>query len=151
LAVYLIGEAISEDIDRVSSNHHGYDPNSSRKSFQSNNWSNNYNRPGSNSRRPRQNEDEEPFDAENAEVESMNIPGDMVGCIIGKGGAFINQIRRVSGSKLHIADQVENSIERVVTITGSNRSNKMAIALVKDQLEAESIRRESKVVEGITR
>ena len=40
---------------------------------------------------------------EELRTQNINIPSDMVGCIIGKGGAKIAEIRRLSGSKITIA------------------------------------------------
>ncbi|KAI9199577.1 uncharacterized protein BJ171DRAFT_517979 [Polychytrium aggregatum] len=73
--------------------------------------------------------------------QTLSIPADMVGCVIGKGGSFITQIRILSGSRLRIADQAENSNERVITITGTFESNQKALNLLYTQLEAEKKRR----------
>ncbi|KAI8923837.1 hypothetical protein BC831DRAFT_469215 [Entophlyctis helioformis] len=81
--------------------------------------------------------------APGAETQSraLSVPADMVGCIIGKGGSFINQIRRLSGAKLHIAEQLEGRTDREVTITGTEAANQKALSLLYNQLDAEKQRR----------
>lgn len=122
----------------MSNNHHAFDPNNAKKSYSRSTKG----RP----RQPRNSVDEKEAREvdENTEVETINVPHDMVGCIIGKGGQFINQIRKVSGAKLHIANQVDNSPERVIKITGTKEANQSAISLVRDQLDVETQRRLSK-------
>lgn len=40
------------------------------------------------------------IDSENIRTQNISIPADMVGCIIGKGGSKITEIRRLSGSRI---------------------------------------------------
>ncbi|KAI9348444.1 poly-binding protein 4 [Zopfochytrium polystomum] len=72
---------------------------------------------------------------------TLSVPIDMVGCIIGKGGSFINNIRRHSNARLHIAEPESGSSERVVTITGTAQSIDKALQMIHDQLEEEQHRR----------
>ena len=65
----------------------------------------------------------------------------MIGCIIGKGGSFINQIRRLSGARLRIDEVQEGQTERVVTISGTDTATKKALNLLYQQLETEKQRR----------
>ncbi|KAJ3055203.1 RNA binding protein, heterogenous nuclear RNP-K like protein [Rhizophlyctis rosea] len=79
--------------------------------------------------------------AEEGESQTLAIPADMIGCIIGKGGSFINQIRRASGARLRIDDVQEGQTERVVTISGTDAATKKALNLLYQQLETEKQRR----------
>jgi hypothetical protein len=62
------------------------------------------------------------------------IPNDMVGAIIGKGGAKINEIRQLSGSVIKINEPTDNSNERLVTITGTQECNQMALYMLYSRL-----------------
>ncbi|ORX93447.1 hypothetical protein K493DRAFT_330154 [Basidiobolus meristosporus CBS 931.73] len=68
------------------------------------------------------------------------IPNDMVGCIIGKGGSKINEIRQMSGSHIKIGEPQNDSNERLVTITGPPECNQMALYLLYTRLESEKVR-----------
>ncbi|CAG8513224.1 5434_t:CDS:2 [Ambispora gerdemannii] len=72
-----------------------------------------------------------------SQAQQIFIPNDMVGCIIGKGGSKINEIRHLSGSHIKIAEPHGNTNERLVTITGTPESNQMALYLLYSRLEAE--------------
>ncbi|PLW09786.1 hypothetical protein PCANC_19446 [Puccinia coronata f. sp. avenae] len=81
-------------------------------------------------------------------TQNISIPSDMVGCIIGKAGAKINEIRRLSGSKISIAKTPhDESGERMFTIIGSPEANEKALFLLYNQLESEKERRVSTVQE----
>ncbi|KAG0236848.1 hypothetical protein BGW42_000015 [Actinomortierella wolfii] len=75
-----------------------------------------------------------------SQAQQIFIPNDMVGCIIGKGGSKINEIRHMSGSHIKIAEPSGNSNERLVTITGTPESNHMALYLLYSRLESEKNR-----------
>uniref|UniRef100_A0A4W5RMD4 Poly(rC) binding protein 2 n=1 Tax=Hucho hucho TaxID=62062 RepID=A0A4W5RMD4_9TELE len=60
----------------------------------------------------------------------MTIPNDLIGCIIGRQGAKINEIRQMSGAQIKIANPVEGSTDRQVTITGSPASISLAEYLI---------------------
>lgn len=80
----------------------------------------------------------------NADVRTqhISIPSDMVGCIIGKGGSKISEIRRLSGSHISIAKiPHDESGERMFTIQGTLESNERALYLLYGQLENEKERR----------
>jgi heterogeneous nuclear rnp K-like protein 2 len=80
-------------------------------------------------------------------TEQISIPSDMVGCIIGKGGAKIADIRRQSGSRISIAKNPHNeSGERMFTITGTTESNERALNLLYNQLGAEKERRSNGIM-----
>ncbi|KAI8380033.1 hypothetical protein BD560DRAFT_458961 [Blakeslea trispora] len=74
------------------------------------------------------------------QAQQIFIPNEMVGCIIGKGGSKINEIRQLSGSHIKIADPHGDANERLVTITGTPESNQMALYLLYSRLESEKAR-----------
>ena len=67
-------------------------------------------------------------------TQQIYIPNDMVGAIIGKGGAKINEIRQLSGSVIKINEPQDNSNERLVTITGTQECNQMALYMLYQRL-----------------
>jgi heterogeneous nuclear rnp K-like protein 2 len=67
-------------------------------------------------------------------TQQIYIPNDMVGAIIGKGGAKINEIRQLSGSVIKINEPSDNSNERLVTITGTAECNQMALYMLYQRL-----------------
>ena len=73
-------------------------------------------------------------------TQQIFIPNDMVGAIIGKGGAKINEIRQLSGSVIKINEPSEGSNERLVTITGTQECNQMALYMLYSRLENEKHR-----------
>ena len=58
------------------------------------------------------------------------FPLKLIGCIIGRQGAKINEIRQMSGAQIKIANPVEGSTDRQVTITGSAASISLAQYLI---------------------
>lgn len=73
-------------------------------------------------------------------TQQIYIPNDMVGAIIGKGGQKINEIRQISGSVIKINEPQDNSNERLVTITGTEECNRMALYMLYSRLESEKHR-----------
>jgi poly(rC)-binding protein 2/3/4 len=67
-------------------------------------------------------------------TQQIFIPNDMVGAIIGKGGQKINEIRQISGSVIKINEPQDNSNERLVTITGTDETNRMALYMLYSRL-----------------
>lgn len=53
------------------------------------------------------------------QTQEMTIPNDLVGCIIGRGGNKINEIRQASGAQIKISNCEEGARERKITITGT--------------------------------
>lgn len=75
-------------------------------------------------------------------TQNISIPADMVGCIIGRGGSKINEIRSQSGAKISIAkDAHDESGERMFTITGPSDSLEKALYMLYGQLEGEKEKR----------
>ncbi|XP_065485968.1 poly(rC)-binding protein 3-like isoform X3 [Caloenas nicobarica] len=60
---------------------------------------------------------------------------DLIGCIIGRQGSKINEIRQMSGAQIKIANATEGSAERQVTITGSPANISLAQYLINASLE----------------
>lgn len=82
-------------------------------------------------------------DGEEVQTQNISIPADMVGCIIGRGGAKISDIRKTSGARISIAKAPhDDSGERMFTIMGSATANEKALYLLYENLEAEKTRRQ---------
>ncbi|KAK0465081.1 uncharacterized protein EV420DRAFT_937556 [Desarmillaria tabescens] len=78
----------------------------------------------------------------NLRTQNISIPSDMVGCIIGRSGTKITEIRRLSGSKISIAKAPHDETgERMFTIVGTPEANEKALFLLYNQLESEKERR----------
>ncbi|XP_076872123.1 poly(rC)-binding protein 3 isoform X2 [Brachyhypopomus gauderio] len=54
-----------------------------------------------------------------AGTHELTIPNDLIGCIIGRQGTKINEIRQMSGAQIKIANAMEGSSDRQITITGT--------------------------------
>lgn len=79
---------------------------------------------------------------QNLRTQNISIPSDMVGCIIGRSGSKITEIRRLSGSKISIAKTPHDETgERMFTIVGTPEANEKALYLLYNQLESEKERR----------
>ena len=62
----------------------------------------------------------------------------LIGCIIGRQGAKINEICQLSGAQIKIANPVEGSTDRQVTITGCAASISLAQYLINVRLSSET-------------
>ncbi|XP_067892138.1 poly(rC)-binding protein 3 isoform X15 [Heterodontus francisci] len=62
---------------------------------------------------------------------------DLIGCIIGRQGSKINEIRQMSGAQIKIANAAEGSTERQITITGSPANISLAQYLINARLTSE--------------
>ena len=81
-------------------------------------------------------------DGEEIQTQNISIPADMVGCIIGRGGSKISEIRKSSGARISIAKGPHDETgERMFTIMGSGAANEKALYLLYENLEAEKLRR----------
>uniref|UniRef100_A0A8C4SW17 Poly(rC) binding protein 3 n=1 Tax=Erpetoichthys calabaricus TaxID=27687 RepID=A0A8C4SW17_ERPCA len=65
-----------------------------------------------------------------ASTHELTIPNDLIGCIIGRQGTKINEIRQMSGAQIKIANAMEGSTERQITITGSPANISLAQYLI---------------------
>ncbi|KAK0528352.1 PAB1 binding protein [Tilletia horrida] len=81
-----------------------------------------------------------------SQTQQIFIPNDLVGCIIGKGGSKINEIRQMSGSHIKIMEPGAGAAaggtgsERLVMITGPPANIQMAVTLLYQRLEQEKMR-----------
>ncbi|ODQ64964.1 hypothetical protein NADFUDRAFT_13724, partial [Nadsonia fulvescens var. elongata DSM 6958] len=131
-ALYEIGNCLMEDVDNLAGTI-AYVPHASHYIYMANSR---YNANGNNQ-----------SNSQNSISDKFSISVDMVGCLIGKGGAKIQHIRRVSGAKISISKQPdEETGERTFTITGTPEANDRAMKMVHDQLESEKQRRTSTAV-----
>ncbi|KZV69051.1 eukaryotic type KH-domain (KH-domain type I) [Peniophora sp. CONT] len=82
------------------------------------------------------------------QTQQIYIPNDLVGCIIGKGGSKINEIRHMSASQIKIMEPGSQGVgangapaggenERLVVITGAPANIQMAVQLLYHRLEQE--------------
>ncbi|TDL25019.1 eukaryotic type KH-domain (KH-domain type I) [Rickenella mellea] len=82
------------------------------------------------------------------QTQQIYIPNDLVGCIIGKGGSKINEIRHMSASQIRIMEPGAVGVgmngapaggegERLVIITGQPANIQMAVQLLYHRLEQE--------------
>ncbi|KAL8381432.1 hypothetical protein RB595_005615 [Gaeumannomyces hyphopodioides] len=79
---------------------------------------------------------------EEIQTQNISIPADMVGCIIGRAGSKISEIRKASGARISIAKAPHDETgERMFTIMGSSKANESALFLLYENLEAEKMRR----------
>lgn len=69
----------------------------------------------------------------------MTIPNDLIGCVIGKGGAKINEIRQLSGATIKISNSEEGSKERTVTISGTPEAINLAQYLINTSIQTAQI------------
>lgn len=87
-------------------------------------------------------------DGEEVQTQNISIPSDMVGCIIGRGGSKISEIRKSSGARISIAKAPHDDTgERMFTIMGSASANEKALYLLYENLEAEKMRRSQQPAE----
>ncbi|KZT71429.1 eukaryotic type KH-domain (KH-domain type I) [Daedalea quercina L-15889] len=145
IATYYIGNILIEANERMpSSNNSSYRPSSySRRppSYQGSSYVPGYSNPyaGGSHGPPQQ-----------LQTQQIYIPNDLVGCIIGKGGAKINEIRHMSASQIKIMEPGAVGVgmngapapaggegERLVVITGQPANIQMAVQLLYHRLEQE--------------
>jgi len=74
------------------------------------------------------------------QTQEMAVPNELIGCIIGKGGTKIAEIRQISGAMIRISncEDRESSSERTITITGSAESVALAQYLINTRLAMET-------------
>uniref|UniRef100_A0A8C6T9D2 Poly(rC) binding protein 2 n=1 Tax=Neogobius melanostomus TaxID=47308 RepID=A0A8C6T9D2_9GOBI len=76
------------------------------------------------------------IEASSQNTSSMTISNDLIGCIIGRQGAKINEIRQMSGAQIKIANPVDGSTDRQVTINGTPASISLAEYLINASVES---------------
>ncbi|XP_047526376.1 poly(rC)-binding protein 3 isoform X3 [Pieris napi] len=76
--------------------------------------------------------------ATNQQSHEMTVPNELIGCIIGKGGTKIAEIRQISGAMIRISNCEEReggSTDRTITITGNPDSVALAQYLINMSVE----------------
>lgn len=63
-------------------------------------------------------------------LSSSSSSSQLIGCIIGRQGTKINEIRQMSGAQIKIANAMEGSSERQITITGTPANISLAQYLI---------------------
>ncbi|KAJ3393955.1 RNA binding protein, heterogenous nuclear RNP-K like protein [Lobulomyces angularis] len=82
------------------------------------------------------------LESEVLETRNVPIPSGMAGCIIGKGGVFVNQIRKVSGCRVSISKLSDpKSEQRIFTVIGTSTANAIALKMLFEQLDKERKKR----------
>jgi predicted RNA-binding protein YlqC (UPF0109 family) len=73
-------------------------------------------------------------------TQKIAIPTSCVGCVIGKAGAVIRDLRAQSGTNISIAPaEPTNPSERVVTVTGSPEGIQTAVFLIRQLVEQQPL------------
>ncbi|XP_041038456.1 poly(rC)-binding protein 2-like isoform X2 [Carcharodon carcharias] len=76
------------------------------------------------------------LDSSQTSSHEIAIPNDLIGCIIGRQGSKINEIRQMSGAQIKISNPAEGSTDRQITITGSPANISLAQYLINASLES---------------
>ncbi|CAG0882128.1 unnamed protein product [Darwinula stevensoni] len=74
----------------------------------------------------------------NQQTHEMTVPNELIGCIIGKGGTKIAEIRQISGAMIRISnceDREGGKTDRIISITGSGESVALAQYLINTSIE----------------
>jgi len=146
IATYYIGNILIEANERLpSSSNSSYRPSSysRRPPYQSSSYT-----PGFSNPNPYPGAPPTPQGGSGQlQTQQIYIPNDLVGCIIGKGGSKINEIRHMSASNIKIMEpgtgpngqpgSSANEGERLVVITGQPANIQMAVQLLYHRLEQE--------------
>jgi heterogeneous nuclear rnp K-like protein 2 len=77
----------------------------------------------------------------NEETRTVQFPSEMVGCLIGKAGSRIQEIRKVSGAQITIAPSDDADGQRQFTLVGPSRSIDKALSFLNQNMEREQERR----------
>ncbi|CAH8496784.1 unnamed protein product [Schistosoma turkestanicum] len=70
-------------------------------------------------------------------VREMIISNDVIGCIIGRGGTTINEIRNASKAQIKISNCEDGAKERKITVSGKLDSVNLAQFLINSRISAE--------------
>ncbi|XP_011406106.1 PREDICTED: poly(rC)-binding protein 2-like [Amphimedon queenslandica] len=70
-------------------------------------------------------------------VQQMRIPNDLIGCVIGRKGTKIHEIRVNSGALIKIASNEGDGSDRLVTISGTPESVGIAQYLINSRIHSE--------------
>ena len=155
IATYYIGNILIEANERMPSlTHSSYRPSSytRRPAWMPSSYVPGYSNPYMNNppppqqQQPQQQQQQPPHNPSQQhqlQTQQIFIPNDLVGCIIGKGGSKINEIRHMSASQIKIMEPGATSTgvnggpaptggegERLVVITGPPANIQMAVQLL---------------------
>ncbi|KAK0173385.1 hypothetical protein PV328_006595 [Microctonus aethiopoides] len=79
--------------------------------------------------------------AANNQTHEMTVPNELIGCIIGKGGTKIAEIRQISGAMIRISNCEEReggATDRTITITGNPDAVTLAQYLINMRISMET-------------
>ncbi|XP_044004155.1 poly(rC)-binding protein 3 isoform X5 [Aphidius gifuensis] len=79
--------------------------------------------------------------AANNQTHEMTVPNELIGCIIGKGGTKIAEIRQISGAMIRISNCEEReggATDRTITITGNPDAVALAQYLINMRISMET-------------
>ncbi|XP_018570190.1 poly(rC)-binding protein 3 isoform X4 [Anoplophora glabripennis] len=77
----------------------------------------------------------------NQQTHEMTVPNELIGCIIGKGGTKIAEIRQISGAMIRISncdDRESGSSDRTITISGNPDAVALAQYLINMRISMET-------------
>ncbi|XP_048516862.1 poly(rC)-binding protein 3 isoform X6 [Dendroctonus ponderosae] len=77
----------------------------------------------------------------NQHTAEMTVPNELIGCIIGKGGTKIAEIRQISGAMIRISncdDRESGSSDRTITISGTHDAVALAQYLINMRISMET-------------
>ncbi|CAH0702985.1 unnamed protein product [Spodoptera exigua] len=89
--------------------------------------------------------------ATNQQSHEMTVPNELIGCIIGKGGTKIAEIRQISGAMIRISNCEEReggSTDRTITISGNPDSVALAQYLINMSVELQKANLEGSGTSG---
>ncbi|KAJ8727659.1 hypothetical protein PYW07_001778 [Mythimna separata] len=89
--------------------------------------------------------------ATNQQSHEMTVPNELIGCIIGKGGTKIAEIRQISGAMIRISNCEEReggSTDRTITISGNPDSVALAQYLINMSVELQKANLEGSSTSG---
>merc|ERR550532_540667 len=76
------------------------------------------------------------------QTHEMTVPNELIGCIIGKGGSKIAEIRQLSGAMIRISNcedrESGGNMDRTITITGNAESVALAQYLINMRISMET-------------
>jgi len=76
------------------------------------------------------------------QTHEMTIPNELIGCIIGKGGSKVAEIRQLSGAMIRISNSEDRdapaNLDRIITITGNSESVALAQYLISMRISMET-------------
>lgn len=75
-------------------------------------------------------------------TKKIKFPSEMVGCLIGKSGSRIQEIRKVTGIQILIDSKDDDNNERLFELIGPSKSVERALSYLNHNLEKEKERRE---------